>query len=73
MLPTGASGAGRAFTRCGPPLPGYAIEIRDDADQPSPERAIGRVVVRGPSLMREYFNNPGKTREALLPVRFRLR
>ncbi|GBD43538.1 4-hydroxyphenylalkanoate adenylyltransferase [bacterium HR40] len=59
------AGAVRDFVRCGRPLPGYAVEIRDDQGRPLPERTIGRVCVRGPSLMREYFRDPAATARVL--------
>lgn len=55
----------RDFVRCGRPLPGYAVEIRDERGQPLPERTIGRVCIRGPSLMREYFRDREATKEVL--------
>jgi fatty-acyl-CoA synthase len=65
-VPTSADGAAtgipsRSFVAAGRPLPGYRIEIRDDADAVLPERTIGRVVVYGPSLMQEYFRDPERT------------
>ena len=44
----------REFVICGPPLPGTALEIRDAAGAVLPDRHVGRVVIRGPSLMRGY-------------------
>ncbi len=52
----------RAFVICGRPMPGYAIEIRDEHNRPMAERRIGRVCIQGPSLMSGYFRNPDATR-----------
>jgi len=52
---------GRTFTRCGKPLPGYRVEIRDSDNRRLPERNIGRVCIQGPSLMDGYFRNPQAT------------
>ena len=38
-------------------MPGYAVQIRDAAGLPLPERRLGRVCVRGPSLMSGYFRD----------------
>jgi fatty-acyl-CoA synthase len=55
----------RALVACGPALPGHAFEIRDEAGQKLPERRIGRVFFRGPSVMTGYFQQPELTAEAL--------
>lgn len=62
-----ADGRMREVVNCGAPLPGYDIEIRDEDDQALTERSVGRVFLRGPSVMREYFNDPETTREVLSP------
>jgi len=49
----------------GAPLPGFALEIRDPRGRPLPERRIGRLFVRGPSLMREYLGQPAASAAAL--------
>ncbi|MGQ9367794.1 fatty acyl-AMP ligase [Azospirillum sp. A39] len=55
----------RDFVLCGPPLPGYTAEIRDSDGRVLDERRVGRIFVRGPSLMREYFENPEETARVL--------
>lgn len=64
---TDSAATGRRFAFCGRPLPGSAIEIRDDMGRVLPERQIGRVYVRGPGLMREYFGRPDATQAVLGP------
>jgi fatty-acyl-CoA synthase len=51
----------RSFVRCGQPMRGYAVEIRDEQNHPLPDRRIGRVCIQGPSLMTGYFRNPDAT------------
>lgn len=51
----------RSFVRCGQPMAGYAVEIRDEQNHPLPDRRIGRVCIQGPSLMTGYFRNPDAT------------
>jgi fatty-acyl-CoA synthase len=58
-------GAARSFVRCGPILPGHELEVRDEAGGALPERRVGRIFVRGPSLMREYFRQPAATAAVL--------
>ena len=53
------------FVNCGEPLPGYDIEIRDEADRVLPERHCGNLHVRGASVMQGYFGDQGTTREVL--------
>ena len=57
--------AARSFVACGTVLSGHEIEVRDAAGKTLPERRIGRVFFRGPSVMRGYFHQPELTREAL--------
>lgn len=57
----------REVVNCGTPLPEYDIEIRDEDDQNLPESNVGRVFLRGISVMREYFNDPETTRAVLSP------
>jgi fatty-acyl-CoA synthase len=48
-------------------LPHHEAEIRDGHGRPLPERAVGRIFVRGPSLMRGYFGEPEATARVLSP------
>lgn len=57
----------REVVNCGRLLPEYEIEIRDEGDTPLPDRSVGRVYLRGTSVMREYFNDPETTRAVLSP------
>jgi len=59
--------AARCFVACGPALPGHEIEVRDASGNPLPERRIGRVFFRGPSVMSGYYGQPELTRETLSP------
>ena len=57
----------RSFVRCGPILPGHELEVRDETGAALPEGRVGRIFVRGPSLMREYFRQPEATAAVLSP------
>lgn len=52
---------------CGMPLPGTDIEIRDLEDQVStrPVGEIGEICIRGPQLMKGYWNNREETAATL--------
>lgn len=56
----------RSFVLCGRPMEGYSVEIRDGHGRALPERAIGRVCIKGPSLMSGYFHNDVATRAVQL-------
>ncbi len=53
----------RGFALCGPPLPGHVVEIRDDLGALLPDRKVGRVFVKGPSIADGYFGEPEATAE----------
>jgi fatty-acyl-CoA synthase len=55
----------RPFAKCGRPMPGYRIEIRNEAGRPLPERTVGRVCLQGPSLMTGYFRDLQATRTVI--------
>lgn len=57
----------RAIVNCGKPMPGYDIEIRDGEGQPLAERQIGKLYIRGPSVMAGYFRDDVSTRACLSP------
>jgi fatty-acyl-CoA synthase len=59
------SGRGRHFVNCGKPLPGHEVEIRDDDGQPLGDCKAGIIHVRGPSVMKGYFNAPDETASVL--------
>jgi fatty-acyl-CoA synthase len=63
----GPSGRARPFAVCGRPMPGYSVEIRDDHNNDLPDRVIGRVCIRGPSLMQGYFRDLQATRSVVTP------
>ncbi|MCU0292367.1 MAG: AMP-binding protein, partial [Thermoanaerobaculaceae bacterium] len=56
---------GLELVASGTPLPGFAVAIRDDRGQTLPSGSIGRVLVRGPSLMQGYLNLPEATARVL--------
>jgi fatty-acyl-CoA synthase len=66
-VPTGDTDPARArrFVLCGRPLPGPEVVFRGAAGEPLPDRRIGRLFVRGPSIMRGYFGQPDATAAAL--------
>jgi fatty-acyl-CoA synthase len=68
VTPAGAdTGRTAGFVRCGAPLPGHEVAIRDDQGHALPDLHVGRIKVRGPSVMSGYFRQPEQTRQALSP------
>ena len=55
----------RSFVRCGPILPGHELQVRSDSGAVLGEGEVGKIFVRGPSLMREYFRQPEATAAVL--------
>ncbi len=56
---------GREVASVGFPIPGMEVEVRGDAGEPLPERRLGRIHVRGPSVMRGYLGDDAATARAL--------
>ena len=55
----------RDFARCGPALPNHFLEVRGEDGQILPERGVGRIFAKGPSVMSGYFANPDETARVL--------
>jgi fatty-acyl-CoA synthase len=55
----------RAVVNCGKPVSGMEIEVRGDDGKPLPDRGIGKVFVRGASVMHSYFRDEESTRACL--------
>ena len=55
----------RAIVNCGKPARGMEVQIRDDEGAPLPDRAIGKVYARGPSVMVGYFRDEEATAACL--------
>jgi fatty-acyl-CoA synthase len=55
----------RRFVMCGRVLPGHQLEVRDEQGQVLGDRAVGRIFVKGPSIMPGYFQEPEASREVL--------
>jgi fatty-acyl-CoA synthase len=61
--PDADAGSARGFVVCGAALPGHVIEIRDADGKVRPERQLGRIFVRGPSIAKGYFGEPEASAE----------
>jgi fatty-acyl-CoA synthase len=59
------SGKTKNFVTCGFPLPGFEVEVRNSEGHAMPERHVGTLFVRGPSVMSGYFGEEALTREVL--------
>ena len=51
----------RAIVNCGKPVRDMAIEVREEDGTPLPDRAIGKVWCKGPSIMEGYFRDSEST------------
>ncbi len=60
---TPAIGEGR-FTDVGRPIPGAALRIVDDRQNPLPDGQPGRIQVTGPTVTSGYFRNPAANEAA---------
>lgn len=62
-LAAGTDPSGTRLRSTGKPLPGIEIKI----DKPNPQNGEGEILIRGPVVMRGYYNDPGRTKEVLQP------
>jgi len=51
----------------GLPLPSTEISIRDDAGKDLPLNSVGEICLRGPQVMRGYWQRPEETAKVMLP------
>jgi fatty-acyl-CoA synthase len=56
----------RAIVSVGTPVPGTDVEVRGPDGEVLGERRVGRIFVRGPSVMAGYFGQPEATASALV-------
>jgi long-chain acyl-CoA synthetase len=54
----------------GLPLPSTEVSLRDDAGAEVPPGDAGELCVRGPQVMREYWNRPDETAKVFFPDGF---
>lgn len=60
-------GAGKFNGSIGLPVSSTEISVRDDAGEALPIGGIGELCVRGPQVMRGYWNRPEETAKVMLP------
>ncbi|MBW1777525.1 MAG: long-chain fatty acid--CoA ligase [Deltaproteobacteria bacterium] len=49
----------------GVPFPGVSVSIVDPNDRPVGTGQIGEIIVKGPNVMKEYLNDPQRTRRTI--------
>jgi fatty-acyl-CoA synthase len=58
-------GGVKTFVSCGEPLAGYEVQVRNEYGRVLPERHVGTLHVRGPSVMSGYFDDAEAGMQAL--------
>ena len=61
----GDNARSRRFVLCGRVLPGHGLEVRGPSGKVLPDREVGRIFIKGPSIMPGYFNDKEATDEVL--------
>ena len=54
-------GKGRILPSLGPALPGLEVEIRDEEGRHIPEGWVGKIMAKGPSITRGFYEDPETT------------
>jgi fatty-acyl-CoA synthase len=62
-----ASRTARSFVICGTPMPEHEVEVRSEMNDRLSDHHVGRIVVRGPSVMDGYYNDPAATAAVTTP------
>ncbi len=63
---SGEHGSGRVgFVSCGRPFPGHEVRIADPKGRTLPDRHVGQILLRGPSVFRGYLGRETLSRETL--------
>lgn len=65
VAPYSPERSSRAFACVGRPLKATDVTIVDETGQELPERRVGEIIVRSPSLMCGYYRRPEATQQAL--------
>lgn len=55
----------RSFVSCGPVIAGHTLQVRSETGETVGDRMVGRIYVKGPSLMAGYFNAPEATAQTI--------
>lgn len=58
-------GPGRKLISVGRPLPAIEVSIRDEAGNALPDGSAGRILVKGPSITKGYYNDPELTAKVI--------
>ena len=56
----------RTFVVCGKPIPGHSLEVRSDDGSILGDREIGHIMIKGPSIMAGYYENPEASDQVML-------
>ena len=57
----------KGFVNCGVPIAGHEVQVRDARGRVLPDRQVGTLFVKGPSVMSGYFGEKEVTRDVLSP------
>jgi fatty-acyl-CoA synthase len=63
--PVNAQALRTKLVSCGRPFPGHEVRIADGRGHSLPERHVGQILLKGPSVFRGYLDRKALTRETL--------
>jgi acyl-CoA synthetase (AMP-forming)/AMP-acid ligase II len=59
------AGSGRRLVSVGKPLPGVELAVWDENDRPTQTGLVGKIMVKGPSITKGYYNDPQTTEQTI--------
>lgn len=65
VVPESDDQPSRLLTSVGEPLPGYELSLRSEAGHEVPERQVGEIWIKAPSLMTGYYGAPELSAQVL--------
>jgi fatty-acyl-CoA synthase len=64
-IPSDEGGGATLLVSCGRTFPGHELRVADSRGRPLPDRQVGQILLKGPSVFHGYLGRDAQTRETL--------